>query len=312
MISIIIPLFNKSNYVIKCLNSVLNQTFKDFEIIIINDGSTDNSLEVIEKYNFKDIDYKIISQINSGVSTTRNNGVKSAKYDYITFLDADDWWEPNFLEQMVKLIEGFPDAGLFACSYFKIINKIKIPAIINLDSKFIHGYIDYMNLYSKGIWMPVWTGATIVKKEVLDNLKGFKPNLKMGEDFDLWLRINQNYKIAYLNVPLSNYNQDVDCENRAIGMKFYKPEEHFLFQNYDTLKQNSDFIYLFEKLALYGLYPYYLYNKNFIEVKNIINTIHWSKHPHEWFIKYNIIPKYVLRMWLNFKMFVVSFKKTIL
>lgn len=312
MFTVIIPLYNKASFIAKTIQSVKVQTYRNFEIVIINDGSTDNSLEVINKIDFKNIDYKIISQINSGVSTARNNGVKLAKYDYITFLDADDWWEPNFLEQMVRLIESFPDAGLYACSYFKIKNKIKIPAIINIDSKFIHGYIDYMNLYSKGIWMPIWTGATIVKKEILDNLKGFKPNLKMGEDFDLWLRISQNYKIAYLNIPLSNYNQDVDSENRAIGMKFYKPEEHFLFQDFKTLKENSDFIYLFEKLALYGLFPYYLYNKNFIEVKKILSTIHWSMHPFKWFILYNFIPKYVLRMWLNFKMFVVNFKKTIL
>lgn len=311
MISIIVPIYNKSNYIIKCLDSVVSQIFKDFEIIIINDGSTDNSFDVIKKYNFNNVDNKIINQVNSGVSTTRNNGIKYAKYDYIAFLDADDWWEPNFLFEMMTLINKFPDAGLYASSYFKIKNKNKFPAIINLE-KFKDGYIDYIKLYSKVKWMPIWTGATVVKKEVFEELKGFKANLKMGEDFDLWLRISQKYKIAYLNKPLSNYNQDVDAVNRAIGMKFYKPQEHFLFQNYETLKENSDFIYLFERLALYGLFPYYLYNKNFIEVKKIINTVHWSKHPYEWFIKYNFVPKFIIRMWLSFKIFVVKIKKTIL
>lgn len=300
MISVIIPIYNKSNYIIKCLDSVVNQTFNCFEIIIIDDGSTDNSLEFIEKYNFKDINSKIISQVNSGVSTTRNNGVKLAKYDYIAYLDADDWWEPNFLQEMVKLIKSFPDAGLYATSYFKIKNNKKVPAIINIEEKFNVGYIDYIKLYSINLWMPIWTGATVVKKEVIEELNGFKPNLKLGEDFDLWLRISQTHKIAFLNIPLSNYNQDVEQQNRAIGYKFYLPEEHVLFQNFGELMKNINFKILFEKLFLYSMQPYYIYGKNLNEIKEIFSTIDFNLYPFKYKLIYKICPRFFLKIWLRF------------
>lgn len=311
MISVIIPIYNKSNYIVKCLDSVVSQSFKDFELIIINDGSTDISLNVLEKYNFKNIDFKIINQVNSGVSIARNNGVKLANYEYIAFLDADDWWDSNFLEELVKLITNFPDAGMFASSYFKIKNHKRIPAIINLNENFIEGYIDYINIYSKGNWMPIWTGATIIKKVVFNKLQGFKPNLRMGEDFDLWLRISQKYKIAYLNKPLSNYNQDVDIENRAIGYKFYLPEEHVLFQDFGDLMNNRYFKILFEKLFLYSMQPYYIYGKNLNEINKIISKIDFYAHPFKYRLIFNICPRYFLKVWLNIMRFGSKIKKSI-
>ena len=95
MFTVVIPLYNKANYIEKAINSVLNQTFTEFEIIVVNDGSTDESLEKIG--HFKDARLKIINQENAGVSTARNNGVKEAKYDYVAFLVADDWWDEHFL-----------------------------------------------------------------------------------------------------------------------------------------------------------------------------------------------------------------------
>ena len=104
MFSIIIPLYNKAAYIQKAIQSILAQTFKQYEIIIVNDGSTDNSLDVVNTCPLSTVDYQLIDQPNKGVSTTRNNAIKLAKYEYIAFLDADDWWEPTYLEEMKKLI----------------------------------------------------------------------------------------------------------------------------------------------------------------------------------------------------------------
>lgn len=308
MFTTIIPLYNKAPYVTKTIQSVVEQTYRNIEILIINDGSTDDSLEIIQKFDFKNIDYKIINQVNTGVSIARNNAVRLAKYNYIAFLDADDWWEPTFLEEMAVLINKYPDAGLFASSYYKVKNKIKIQAVINFENNFTDNYVDYINLYSKGIWMPIWTGATIIKKDVFNDLNGFKSNLKLGEDFDLWLRVCLKIKIAFLNKPLSNYNQDVDLLNRAIGLKFYKPDEHFLFQDYNFLKGNDDFVYLFEKLALYALYPYYIFNKNAKEVNDIINSVHWQNHSMKYFILYKILPKLIQKILFQFKLLALNIK----
>lgn len=101
MFSVIIPLYNKSQYVEKAIRSVSVQTFQEFELIVVNDGSVDNGVEIVEslfqKLTAPSGGWSIKTQSNSGVSTARNNGVKSAKYNYIAFLDADDWWEPDFL-----------------------------------------------------------------------------------------------------------------------------------------------------------------------------------------------------------------------
>ena len=108
--SVIIPLYNKGPYLSKALASVIAQTFRDFELIVVDDGSTDDSFKVAQ-FVLKDAEVKhqLIRQVNAGVSTARNNGVMAASGDYICFLDADDWWGPSFLERMDWLILEYPD-----------------------------------------------------------------------------------------------------------------------------------------------------------------------------------------------------------
>ena len=103
MFSVVIPLFNSAHTIERTLKSVINQTFTNFEIIIVDDGSTDNSIEIINKLT-NDIRLKIIKQKNQGVSVARNNGVRNAQYEYIAFLDGDDEWELKYLETIHKAI----------------------------------------------------------------------------------------------------------------------------------------------------------------------------------------------------------------
>ena len=106
--SVIIPLYNKAPYVNKALESVLSQTFRDFELIVVDDGSTDESLAIAQSVLDKcDLPHRLIHQDNTGVSTARNNGVAVAQGDFVCFLDADDWWAPTFLERMDELIWPF-------------------------------------------------------------------------------------------------------------------------------------------------------------------------------------------------------------
>ena len=295
MFSIIIPLYNKAAYIQKAIQSILSQTFNQYEIIIVNDGSTDNSLEVVNGCPLSTVDYQLIDQPNQGVSTTRNNAIKLAKYEYIAFLDADDWWEPTYLEEMKKLISDFPEAGIYSSGYYIMKISKKLVASIGVDSKFQSGYINYCQVYANKLSMPVWTGATIIKKTVFDAEHGFKPNLKLGEDFDLWVRVAMKYPVAFLNKPLSNYNQDVELANRAIGAKLYEPHEHMLFTDYGKLNDNRDFRYLYERLALYGLLPYYLNNKNVEEVNVILSGIDFKKHEFKYRLYYQVLPKCIVR-----------------
>jgi glycosyltransferase involved in cell wall biosynthesis len=112
MFSIVIPLYNKEKYIKRAITSVLDQTIQDFEIIVVNDGSTDNSTNIVKS--ITDNRIKLINQENQGVSVARNTGIENTKNEYIAFLDADDKWEPYFLEEIRKLIEINKSAGLFA------------------------------------------------------------------------------------------------------------------------------------------------------------------------------------------------------
>ena len=298
MYSIIIPLYNKEAYIDKAVKSVLIQTYIGFELIIIDDGSTDNSLLEVQK--FDDQRIRIIIQQNQGVSTARNNGVKAAKYDYVAFLDADDWWEPTYLEEMKTLLEEFPKTGIFGSGYYIIKNGHKHIAPIGVEKDFKKGFINYCQVYSNALCMPLWTGATVVRKSVFIAEKGFKPRLKFGEDFDLWLRVSLKYQVVLLNKPLSNYNQDVDLKERAVGSRLYEPKQHMLFSDYSEFSFNADFTYLFECLAVYSLLPYYLANKNISDVKNILSNICWKNHSYKYRLYYQILPKKLVIYWMNY------------
>ena len=132
--SIIIPLYNKANFIAKTLNSVLNQTYTDFEVVIVNDGSTDNSLEIVQIFDDKRI--KLFTTKNQGVSATRNFGIKQSQGDYIAFLDADDIWEEKFLETINKLILSFPNEQVYASSLkIRTPKKIYLPPYRNINLK---------------------------------------------------------------------------------------------------------------------------------------------------------------------------------
>ena len=228
--SVVIPLYNKAAYVVKAIQSVLAQTFTDFELIIVDDGSKDNSAELALKAIAGRENCCLLSQENAGVSVARNNGVANSQGDYLCFLDADDWWEATFLEEMSKLIEEFPDAGIYGTNYIVVSehnHKTRV-AQIGVEEGFEKGYINYCKAYVKTMYMPLWTGAVCIPQSVYAEMRGFKPQLKMGEDFDLWIRIALKHKVAFLNKPLTFYNQDVESTNRAIGT-LPPPKTQFAF-----------------------------------------------------------------------------------
>lgn len=298
MFSVIIPLYNKAPYITKAIQSVLDQTFSDFELIVIDDGSTDGGEEIAESVlKNTSISFQVIRQTNQGVSIARNNGVKAANFEFIAFLDADDWWEPTFLEEMNRLRLNYPDAGIWASSYYIVKNGRRRIAPIGVESDFVQGEIDYYSVYAKTLCMPVCNGAIVIPKSVIIASGGFKQSLKLGEDFDLWVRIVQKHSVVLLNKPLSSYNQDVNLKNRAIGEKLYEPSEHMLFTDYGKLMKNAEFNYLFERLALYGLLPYYLHGKNRKETTVILGRIDWSKHERKYYTQYKHFPVFLLRLW---------------
>jgi glycosyltransferase involved in cell wall biosynthesis len=193
--SVIIPLYNKEKYIKKTLSKVLEQTFIDFEIIIINDGSTDNSLK--EAYSISDKRITIYTQRNSGVSNARNLGIKKASSDYIALLDADDIWNPNHLEEHYNSIKKHPNGGLFCNAYgLKLLNNKIINAIYNIPKK-KHPYIidDY---FLASIIHPIgWTSAIAFPKKDFYDVGEFNPLFTSGEDLDLMIRFGLKKTIVF-------------------------------------------------------------------------------------------------------------------
>jgi glycosyltransferase involved in cell wall biosynthesis len=187
--SIAIPLYNKENQISKTLNSVLNQSFEDYEVIIVNDGSTDNSYYKVKQ--FKDKRFKLYEKPNEGVAKTRNKAIELSTGTYIAFLDADDYWEPNHLAEINNLIKDFPAYRWFATAYFKQYSKrvnVKMHSPI-LETKFERGPVnDFFTLSI--VDSLAWTSAVVFEKKFLNELGRFNPTIThgAGEDTDLWIR----------------------------------------------------------------------------------------------------------------------------
>ena len=285
--SVIIPLYNKAPYVRKALESVCAQTYRDYELIVINDGSTDNSAIVADEY-FKatdGIDYKIINQPNAGVSAARNNGFSVSSAEYIAFLDADDWWDPTYLGRMAQLINDYPDAGLYACNYVYY-KPGKTHVALNIPT----GYINYPKAYYESNAMPVWTGAACMPRKMFDEMGGFPLGIKLGEDFLLWAKIALRYPVAFLNEALAYYNNDVPATLRATR-NLHKPEHHMLFRLtsdsapastlYTLLPTPSDADWkrLIDKLRVGGLLEYWM-SKEYHDLAAIeLSKVDWNQQP---------------------------------
>jgi len=201
--SIVIPLYNKANYIENTLKSVLNQTFTDYEIIVINDGSTDDSITKVKEFN--DSRIQLYNQENQGASVARNLGIENAKYEYIAFLDADDLWMPNHLEILNALIENFPNAGIFASRYELVFNNGKndIPNFKGISADYEGIIPDY---FETSLPYPIATSSSIViPKYVFEKIGYFKPTISSGQDVDMWIRIASKYPVVISNKVTASY-----------------------------------------------------------------------------------------------------------
>lgn len=205
MFSIVIPLYNKEQSVTNTLQSVLSQTFTEFEVVIVNDGSTDNSVEKVEGFN--DPRIRLIHQANAGVSAARNKGIEEAKFEWIAFIDADDLWVEVHLSTLKEMIKSYPEHKAFCNSYVLSSKKNNL----RLDNDEVKIVDDYFVEAIKQHFF--WTGVVCVHKSLFEKVGYFNTNLSRGEDLDLWMRIGRKYSIVWGNKTTAIYNQE--SENKA-------------------------------------------------------------------------------------------------
>jgi len=283
--SVVIPLYNKAPYVAKALRSVLSQTFSDYELIVMDDGSKDDSFCIASREIEGKSHCHIYRQRNQGVSMARNNAVALSQGDFLCFLDADDWWDPLFLEEMSRLIDDYPDAGIYGTNY-TIVNekrhKTRV-ASVGVDSGFERGLINYCRVYSKTMYMPLWTGAVSMPRAVFDEMGGFPAGIKLGEDFLLWIRVALKYDVAFLNKVLSFYNQDVDVAHRGVE-HLHDPQCHMLW-NLGFLEEeernNEDVKQLLDNLRTFSLMPYLLSKEYRSTARHELAKVNWDCQPQK-------------------------------
>ena len=210
--SVVIPLYNKEHYIEATICSVLSQTFQDFEVIVVDDGSADRSLELARKYECDKV--RVIAQENQGVSVARNTGVLNARGKYIAFLDADDEWRPEYLATIQSLTDKYPESAIFVTAYAVNMGNGKVNYFTRLSPR--TGCLpSYWLTLGKGYDF-VWTSATVIRRNVLIDAGLFKPGEKIGQDLDMWARVARiNPRVAYSSRVCVNYNRAAEQNART-------------------------------------------------------------------------------------------------
>ena len=235
--TVIIPLYNKEMYIENAIKSILNQTFTDFELLIINDCSTDKSIEIASKFALEKVQI-IHHKKNSGLAATRNTGIKNATSNYVTFLDADDLWKPHFLEKIFHLIQNFPEARIFGTNYEEIWGKtIKNPH--NGSEILPEDFTGYVNFFKMNMKQGIYNhGSVCFHKEVYESVGFYNENIQLSQDLDFNIRANYHYKLAYDNSVQMSYFMQTDNQLTRSSIVNKTIPDYDLYENWT--KNNSD------------------------------------------------------------------------
>lgn len=196
-LSVVIPLFEKGPHILRCLESVLGQTVGDLDVVVVDDGSTDEGPDRVRAVG--DTRIRLVSQANQGQATARNRGAAEARAELVAFLDADDTWESDHAATLLRLRETFPTAGLLATAYEAVEpdgrrSQVRLTAVPPAPWE---GLLpDYFHAAATGE-PPVWTSAAAVPADLFRDIGGFRGTCSFGEDLDLWARIACRHRVAF-------------------------------------------------------------------------------------------------------------------
>ena len=253
-VSVIIPSYNCAQYITDAVDCVLAQTYQDFEIVVVDDGSTDHTKDALQPY-MNRIQY--IYQKNKGLPGARNTGIKASNGEWITLLDADDLWDTHKLECEMKVMEDHPDVK-FAFSDARLFNNegVLMPSVMlqpnQYSSRTIKHSISHFqtddgnvlvrNLLDELVFdgNPMMVACVIIKKEVFDHVGLFNEKFNMAEDHEMWLRICLHYDTLYLNKVLASYrvnDQGISGSLSQRGYRYAYGEGWSIDENYHLLPE---------------------------------------------------------------------------
>lgn len=285
VISVIVPVYNVEKVLYHCIDSILNQIFNDFELILVDDGSTDNSGRICDEYAGKDTRAKVIHKQNGGVSSARNAGIEVAKGEYICFVDSDDYLESNYLKELVETKKKYPDFDNVWCGFQTVEDYLKsnintVASEYNKDYSF-SDLSSIMDLCEKWLVQMPWN-KLYDTKTIKKNRLSFPPELSLGEDYIFNLRYLDctNGKIVVINKPLYDYLRD---GKESLDNKYY-PD---LLEIYRRL--NSEIEKYAEKWSLSDVQISKMYSSFFFRLEAVLRNTFNKKNNQSFFkkIKYN-------------------------
>ena len=196
-VTVIIPSYNRKHFLGETLSSVFSQTFRPYEIIVVDDGSTDDTRAFLKTYEDQ---IRYVHKTHGGEASARNCGLSEASGEYIAFLDSDDLWEPSFLETTITHLEGHATLSLLGTACWVIPDRVRRP---RLQEAFLKGDL-FPLLFRKNI---ITASAVVSKRECFEEVGLFDENLDQATDYDMWLRIAKRYSIGFLNQPLCQWRR---------------------------------------------------------------------------------------------------------
>ena len=230
-VSVIIPTYNREEFITETINSVLNQTYKDFEIIVVDDGSTDNTKQKLESFKLK---IKLIEQKNSERAIARNNGVRNSKGEYLAFLDSDDVWIKNKLEKQVELLDSKPEVIL---TYGQSLRINEHGQKIKIAKRQIEGYSGevFENLLLRNF---IASPTPIIRREYFDKTEGFQTKYIPYEDWEFWLRFSLLGKFYFFNNPFAYYRIHKNQSVKLVQAEKVEKVTSLLLEDSFKLKEN--------------------------------------------------------------------------
>lgn len=307
LVSIVVPVYKVENVLHYCIDSILNQTYKDFELILVDDGSPDNSGKICDEYAKKDNRITVIHKENGGVSSVRNCGIDAAKGKYICFVDSDDYPCINYLLDMVNMCTKFDGCDLLLGG-FNVVSDYKS----NIEKKVLftedHNYscvsrLDFVRMYEKWVIQMPWN--KLYKLKIIQTSKiRFDENLSLGEDilFNIDYLTNSNGNIAILNKPIYNYTRtgiesldnkyypDLKSIYDSIYERIFEFCDEFNLSNTDIQHMYASYFYSIENVLKNtfseknkeGVSLKYRYNNEILRSKQFKNILKRSKKFVNW------------------------------
>lgn len=218
-VSVIVPAYNASRTVGATIESVLSQSFTDLELVMVDDGSTDETKDIVSEYKSKDPRIVYAWQKNSGVSAARNRGLDIAKGKHISIIDADDLWEKDKLNRQLAVIGSEKDmVVLTGIRRFQLVNGRKVYGEITMPPPLQNDRYDLMSTLLLSSFQMVLINTALLEKNLARKLGGWNPNMRIAEDWDFWIRASRRCRFKVIEEPLSYYRKHAESVTKNLDL----------------------------------------------------------------------------------------------